>query len=234
MGAAPAWILLSLSLPRTCSDRWLEGFALGLGRALRTWNVALVGGDTTSSPGPRVVSVSAGGRCVASPMTRAGAEPGDQLFVAGWLGLAGLGWMSAEPPVQSLAALQRPCPPLTFCLALAKSGLATSCMDVSDGLAEDLPRLARASRVGIIVDDVPLHPAIAAHPLARRAALCGGEDYVPLFTARAGDARAVHALAAAHDTPLHTIGTITSDGGVRLASGTPLPSPAFRHFEETP
>lgn len=227
MGAAPRWMLLALST--RADDAWIEAFAAGLGEAARRWNVELVGGDTTGSPGPTVVSVTMGGACVAAPLTRTGARPGDAVWITGLPGLAGAGWMLDEPPLEALRALRRPEPPLDFALALATERLPTAMMDLSDGLASDLPRLCAASGVGATLDPaaLPLHPALAglSDPLAIQ--LGGGEDYQLLFTT--APEAPVEALARRYGVAVARIGRITEGARVELL-GRAWPAPAFDHF----
>lgn len=234
MGARPAWAVLSLSLPQV-SDAWIEDFASGLASACATWSVRVVGGDTTGSPGPRVVALTLGGPCVAEPLTRAGARPGHTLWLTGTPGLAGAGWSTDDPGTAALQALRRPRPPLDFALAVAQAGLASAAMDLSDGLASDLPRLAAASGCRVELDEssLPSHPELDALPTdrARFCRLAGGEDYALLFTAPPAHAPRLRALAAEHDVALHAIGQLTAGTGA-VTSGGPWPDGSFTHFAE--
>lgn len=233
-GAEPVWLLLSVSIPDG-PDRepWVAGLADGVGEACEALGVYLVGGDTTGvrAGGPRVVSASAGGRVVGAPVTRAGARPGDLLWVTGTLGLAGAGWMLDDPPPAALAALRRPRPPLAFALGLAREGLATAAMDLSDGLRADLPRLCRASGVGAEIDPdaLPADPWLAARPDRLRLQVAGGEDYELLFASRAADEDAVRAVAAAQGVRVARIGRVREGAAVELR-GVPWPPAAFAHF----
>jgi thiamine-monophosphate kinase len=233
-GAEPVWLLLSLSVP-DAPDRetWVAGLADGVGEACAELGVYLVGGDTTGvrPGGPRVISVSAGGRVVAAPVTRAGARAGDLLWVTGTLGLAGAGWMLDDPPPMALAALRRPRPPVPFALELARQGLATAAMDLSDGLRADLPRLCRASGVGAEIDPhaLPADPWVAARADRLRLQVAGGEDYELLFASRADDEVRVRAAAAARGARVTPIGRVTDGRAVELR-GASWPSAAFAHF----
>src|SRR5690606_19753742 len=100
------------------------------------------------SPGPRYVSVTIGGRLVAEPVRRSGGRAGDRLWVTGHPGLAAAGYALEAPPEAALRALRRPAPRVRLAEALAREGLAHAMMDLSDGLASDLPRLCRASGLG--------------------------------------------------------------------------------------
>lgn len=229
--ARPEWMVLALSMPdRTDRERWVEGLSRGIGEACRQFGVYLVGGDVTAVPpgGPIFVSATLGGRCPGPPRSRAGASSGDDVWVTGWPGLAGAGWMSAVPPAEALAALRRPVPPLAFSLAL---DTATAAMDLSDGLAADLPRLCAASGVGAEIDPdaLPVHPALAGSADRLRFGTVGGDDYELLFTAAPSDAPGIRALAAQGGVPVHRIGRIVAGSAARLV-GTPWPEAAFSHF----
>ncbi|MCB9665615.1 MAG: thiamine-phosphate kinase [Alphaproteobacteria bacterium] len=228
MGVPPRWAVLSLALPAVDAP-WVEAFAEGLADACDRWGVRLVGGDTVRTAGPRVVTLTLAGRAGPPPLRRAGARPGDTVWVTGTLGLAGLGWRADRPPPEALAALRRPEPPLAFALELAADGLATAAMDLSDGLARDLPRLCAASGVGAVVrpEALPGHPDLGPDALAHQTR--GGEDYQLLFTADPAHRAALLALARAHDLRLTAIGHVTEAHGARL-EGRDWPPTAFAHF----
>ncbi|MEQ1503338.1 MAG: thiamine-phosphate kinase [Myxococcota bacterium] len=238
--ASPRWMVLALSAPDRPApsdlDRWIDGFAAGVAAAADAFGVYLVGGDLTRMPadGPIVVSVTAAGAVVHPPRSRAGARPGDDVWVTGWPGLAGAGWMWADPPAEALAALHRPDPPLGFALAL---GVATAAMDLSDGLASDLPRLCARSGVGAVIDpdSLPVHPALAdrSTEAIRAVAFGGGDDYQLLFTAAPADRAAVEADAGDAGVRVARIGSIVAEGGARLRDGG-WPAPGFVHYGPEP
>jgi len=228
MGATPAWMTLALCLPRDVDADWVQRFARGLGEAARTYNVSLVGGDTTRSPGPILVSVTMGGPLVADPLTRSGGRAGHDLWITGSLGIAAEGWLNATPGAPSLEALRRPAPPLAFALGLAERSLASAAMDLSDGLLTDLRRLCAASGVGAEVD--PDRVPGSSDDTAR---LAGGDDYELLFTAPPDQRSQIQALAQRHGTDVTLIGALTQNTDVRLI-GRPWPAPAWRHFGGDP
>lgn len=230
-GARPDWAVLALSLPEPLDDAWVAGFARGLADALARWSIRLVGGDTTRSP-VRTVSLTLAGPCVAQPLRRAAARPGDDLWVTGWPGLAGAGWMWAAPPDPALAALRRPDPPLAFALDLARRDVARAAMDLSDGLAADLPRMCAASGAGATVDRdaIPVHPDLAGDPWP--AVFGGGDDYQLLFAAPPAARDAVDALAREHGVRAARIGRFHAGSGARLAGGS-WPAPAFAHWSSS-
>ncbi|MCA9494049.1 MAG: thiamine-phosphate kinase [Myxococcales bacterium] len=238
VGARPEWLLLSLTLPRAPGvEERAEAIARGVRQACAAFGVYLVGGDVTGTraDGPAMLSASMGGTCVATPRRRAGARPGDLVWVTGTPGLAGLGWMSADPPAEALAALHRPRPPMAFALDAACRGMATAAMDLSDGLSSDVPRLAEASAVRVVLDPdcFPLHDLLRDDPDARRYVMCGGDDYELLFTTDPADARAVLALGEEHGVRVTAIGVVERGQGASLVGGA-WPQPAFEHFDADP
>lgn len=228
-GAIAAHALLSLALPSS-DPAWIDGFARGLAEALARWDVRLVGGDTVRTDGPRVVGLTVGGPVLHRAMSRRGARPGDDLWVTGVPGLAGAGWRRPDPPAAALAALRRPDPPVAFALALARTGLARAAMDLSDGLGADVPRLARASGVRLIVDPaaLPAHPALADDPFGH--AFAGGDDYALLWCAAPADQPRIAALARACGVTATRIGHAAQGAGAALPDGR-WPQ-GFAHFGE--
>lgn len=231
MGGHPEWALLALTLPREIDPAdFVDGLARGVHHACETFGVRLVGGDVTGGRGPRVVTSVVGGPCPA-PVTRAGARPGDDLWVSGTPGLAGAGWMWREAPDAALQALRRPTPRLGFADALAE--LATAAMDLSDGLSADLPRLAAASGVAIHLDldELPVADALAPYPPdeVRRAQLGGGDDYELLFTAPPTARDALRRRAADVGVRITRVGRVSPGSGVTTSAG-PLARGGFAHF----
>lgn len=204
MGARPLGAFLSLALPRkvAADRRWVEGFLDGfLGLAERA-KVTLAGGDTAESPSGHVLAdvVLVGAAPRGKALLRSGARPGDELFCTGALGGAAAELEEVLSGRRGRAAGRKagagaqphlfPEPRLAVGLALRERGLATACMDLSDGLSTDLAHLCAASGVAAEVELARL----PVHPLAERLgperamdlALHGGEDYELLFTARPG------------------------------------------------
>lgn len=192
MGATPAWFLLGLTLPRA-DESFLESFARGMFTLAREHGIALVGGDTTG--GPLAMSVQVLGTVPAGQaLRRSGAAPGDLLYVSGTPGdaAAGLELLQARGAAPGSKdenhLLQRflfPQPRVE--LGLCLRGVASACIDVSDGLAADAGRLADASGCAVIIDlaSLPLSGALRgrhgeAGAVSR--ALRGGDDYELCFT----------------------------------------------------
>ncbi len=242
MGATPAWATLALSMP-TVDEDWLEGFAAGFAALATLHQVALVGGDTTR--GPLTITVQALGYAPAgSALRRSGARPGDLIYVTGWPGdaAAGLALLQGRLAGQGAnrAALEgkfrRPDPRVAFGQRLR--GVASACIDVSDGLAADLGRLAAASGVAATVRaaELPLSQALyalAGETGAREFALAGGDDYELVFTVAPAARAALAAVTASAGSPAcHCIGEIVTGRGVRvLGERGELPVPrGWDHF----
>jgi thiamine-monophosphate kinase len=202
-GAEPAWVTLSLTLPEA-DDAWLSAFSDGLFALLSCHDVQLVGGDTCR--GPLAVTLQAHGFIPAGQaLLRSGARPGDDLYASGPLGLAGLALWSRqrgielEQPSASAVfqALDRPEPRVE--LGQRLRGLATSTIDISDGLLADLGHICSASGVGAVIDTDSLPPSAAfsacTRPLIDNGSLStgdmlalqltAGDDYQLCFTAPA-------------------------------------------------
>jgi thiamine-monophosphate kinase len=228
MGARPRAALLSLALPPRLSlesfDRVLEGFlALAADQ-----HVTLVGGNITSTPGPLTVDVTAIGAVrPRRVLTRDGARPGDEVYVTGRLGSAAIGLQQLRRAFESddgstvdedaRSRYLRPVPRVRAGMLLAGNRAASSCMDLSDGLADGVRQIAEASSVGITIDAeaLPIPPyvrrwqeSIGRDPL--EPALCGGDDYELIFTVRPkhrGRLRAVTGHVG--DLPITRIGVVT-------------------------
>jgi thiamine-monophosphate kinase len=225
MGAVPAWALLSLTLPDADAD-WLGEFAAGFGRLARAHEVALVGGNL--SRGPLNVTVQLAGFVPpGAALRRSGAQAGDEVWVSGTLGDAAHGRAlvdanRADPQsIQLRARFEFPTPRVL--LGQALRGVATACIDLSDGLLADLPRLAAACDCGAVLElgDLPVSDALraAAGEQAWRPALSGGEDYELCFTAPPAQAAAIAALAGRCAVPLTRCGRLRAAAGLELRQG---------------
>lgn len=238
MGAVPAWVLLSLSLPKA-DEAFVDGFFDGFLQLADESGVALVGGDTTS--GPLSICVTALGWVpTGMALTRATAQVGDAVVVSGTLGdaAAALHLMGIPThPVNSAARelrdrLHRPVPRLSLAQALRTRAHAV--IDISDGLLADLGHIAQASGVGMVLeaDALPCSGALAAlfdKQTRLRWQATGGEDYELAFTlppARLGELRIA---LDEHDLPLTCIGRVVEGSGVNLYDGQNEPV----QFEQT-
>ena len=224
MGAKPRWVLLAGCLPKA-DEVWLAAFARGFFALAKQHGVDVIGGDTTR--GPRNFCVTAIGEVpVGQALRRDGARAGDELWVSGVPGAAGLGLqqalgrLSLPEPLRAicLAALHRPTPRLE--LGLALRGVASSAIDVSDGLLGDLMHLLERSKLAAVVEPHRLPELVGAgSPLAvaaRRAQLAGGDDYELIFSAPPEKRRSIEIIAGDLGLQLHSFGRLTA-----VADGTP-------------
>jgi thiamine-monophosphate kinase len=231
MGARPRAYLLALALPRVWGASrigdWLGRFSAGLAEAQAAAGVALVGGDTVTTPGPLSLTVTALGTVSAgAALRRSGARAGDLVWVSGTLGDAALGLAVLRGGLAGVAAADRESliaryrrPPARVALGRALVGLAHAAADVSDGLVADLGHICRASAVSAIVevDRLPLSPAVraalAAEPALIGRVLDGGDDYELVFGAAADAAADLAAIASRLDLPLTAIGRLVAGNG---------------------
>ena len=259
MGAVPHSCVAAIGLPGRLPPRYARAVAAGLVDMAKRSGVALVGGDTCAARAlfinVTLVGVVEPGRAV----TRGGARPGDGLYVTGSVGASGTGLMMLEQASRrrrgndrrirgSKAVARRrairahldPVPRIVAGRALGLAGMATAMIDLSDGLAKDLPRICRASGTGAVILEAAVPVAGAAiallgKPAALRQALCGGEDYELLFTARPDRAMPIARLARSLRLPISRIGQILPRRAgitIRDRAGLykPLPSGGFEHF----
>ena len=240
MGAEPLAFTLALALPEADPD-WLEPFSAGLLRLAEAHGIELVGGDTNR--GPRNLCVTVMGTVPKGrAMRRAGACVGDDLWVSGTPGDARLAlgallgdWSLDASDLHAVRdRLERPTPRVA--LGMALRDLATSAIDISDGLLGDLGHVLRGSGVGatVEIDRVPMSPTLAAQSVERRRAcqLAGGDDYELLFTAPRTARADIERLASEAATSVARIGHIDTVQTLRLvdADGQAV-EPAFSSFE---
>jgi thiamine-monophosphate kinase len=223
MGGTPRCFLLSLALPKTHTGVWLDDFLSGLRSAQRRLGCVLAGGDTTRSNRILLQVTGAGEVRAGKALLRSGAKPSDVLFVSGRLGQAELGLRrllsqrQIDPRDPWLRKHLCPEPRLRLGLWLARNGLATAMMDLSDGLSTDLARLCAASRVGARIESALLPLPVGAG--GRRInvldlALHGGDDYELLFTVSREKSRRIPKRLGT--LPLTRIGTITNSRAVQV------------------
>ncbi|MFT3904876.1 MAG: thiamine-phosphate kinase [Steroidobacteraceae bacterium] len=237
MGAEPAWALLSLNLPKI-EAAWLERFAAGFGALARSHGVALIGGNL--SRGPLSISVQITGFAPpGAALRRAGAQPGDLIYVSGTPGDAAAGLASLLAGRQGPAELLRrfAYPEPRVMLGLVLRGLASACVDLSDGLYADLAHLAAASGCSaqVEVERLPVSAALQQRDgaAAWRRVLSGGEDYELCFTVPpARQAELEHRLAGG-SVACRAIGVMAGGAGLQiLHSGSVIPftHAGFDHF----
>ena len=226
-GARPLAFTLALSMPRV-DEAFLEGLARGMRALAQREAIALVGGDTTA--GPLALTVTVLGEVPpGAALLRSGAQAGDTLWVSGRLGDARLaleafrGTVSLDASAFEAArrAMEQPEPRVA--LGLALRGVATSAIDLSDGLLGDLGHILERSRVGaqVHLDAVPRSPHLAAQPepVQRSCLLAGGDDYELLFTAPERAQAAVQEASARAGVPVTAVGRIVASAGLRVLDG---------------
>ncbi len=213
MGADACGYLMTLSVPTRCDDAFFAAFSDGLEEDQRAFGVTLLGGDTTSSPGPLMMSLTVIGDLPAgTAVRRSGAAPGDVVLVTGTIGDAALGLQAllgrlADPEGALADRYHLPRPRL----GLPIRGLASSAIDVSDGLLQDASHLARASGVRIEIEAarVPLSDAARrVGPAWFDTCLAGGDDYELLLTAPEASVAALASGAASRRITLTRIGRV--------------------------
>jgi len=222
MGGIPRCFLLSLALPPSRTNRWLEGFLVGLRRASRKFRCVLAGGDTTRSRQISINVTVAGEVKSGSGVLRSGARSGDIVYVSGRLGEAELGLRilkhnkrGARSKASRLKKHLYPEPRIALGRWLADKRVATSMMDLSDGLSSDLPRLCAACGVGARINAAKVPPPCipSGGDLSTvnllQLALHGGDDYELLFTVRPNQVRSLPRFF--HGVQLTPIGVITSE-----------------------
>ncbi len=218
MGAVPRWATLAISMPSE-EAAWLERFSAGFFALAEQHGVDLVGGDTTR--GPLNLCVTIFGEVPApQALRRDGAKAGDDVWVSGQLGDAALALAHMQGRVKlddaefaaCAARLHQPQPRVA--LGLSLRGIASSAIDVSDGLLADLGHILEASHVGTEIgfEAVPMSPWLREHA-QQRLALCGGDDYELCFTVPVARRKEVEAIAGRLALPLTRIGKIVAAQG---------------------
>jgi thiamine-monophosphate kinase len=241
MGAVPRWATLALSLS-SADDAWLEKFSAGFFALARRHGVDLVGGDTTRGPLNLCVTIM-GEVPVQQALRRDGARVGDEVWVSGTLGDAALALahlqgrvrLSADDFAACATALHQPQPRVV--LGLALRGIASSAIDISDGLVADLGHILERSHVGAQLEfaAVPMSQAMRSQPaFAPQCMLAGGDDYELCFTAAPKHHAALLRIASELKLPLTRIGKVVAALGcvVHDAAGNPiqLKSGGYDHF----
>ena len=210
-GATPLGYLLTVSAPRGTPDAWFAGFARGLAQDQAEFAITLLGGDTTSTPGPLSLSLTAIGHVAPGEMVRRdGARAGDGIWVTGTIGDGALGLAAArgnlaDPTGHLLNRYRLPQPRLGFALA----GIASAGMDISDGLVQDLGHLCRAGGIAAEIDAAALPLSDAARatgPDWLAICLTGGDDYELLLAVPPTHEPALQEAAHAADVPVTRIG----------------------------
>ena len=223
MGATPKWATLSISLPKI-NHAWLKKFSKGFFKCADKFGIDLIGGDTTK--GPLSISITIMGESKKDEaLLRSGAKINDDIWVTGQLGLASMGLANLQgqlklPPrikMKCIRALEIPTPK-TF-LGSYLSRYANSCIDISDGLIQDLRHILKASKVGasLLLNDIPCEKFIHTSK-QYQFVLNGGDDYELLFTAAKKNRSFIKKIAKKTNTPVTMIGNITKKKALNILS----------------
>jgi thiamine-monophosphate kinase len=248
MGATPRHYLVTSALPATHDDEWVRRFAEGLAEDQHRFGLALLGGDSTSTPGPASLTLTAIGHVAAGrEIRRSGAQPGDKIWVSGTIGDAYLGLKVLRDEFPSLAAEHRTALAMRFRLPEPRTqlgpdlgGIVRALIDISDGLVADLGHICETSGVAATIElaRLPLSPAaavvIAGNEALRAQLAAGGDDYELLFTAPAEANDEITSLSQGLGLPITEIGMIEEGEGVRLVDADgrdiTIDKAGWRHF----
>jgi len=243
MGAMPYWATLALTLPQVNHD-WLAAFAKGFFDLAEEFGVSLIGGDTTR--GPLSLTVTIMGEVPAgAALRRGGAKAGNDIWVSGRIGDAALAVAHRHGRLkldeadyrEAVMRLYEPTPRVR--LGQALRGLATSAIDISDGLLADLGHIGRLSKVGAKVElaSIPVSPIGAKHIGTHEgltAIVAGGDDYELCFTAPVNSRDSIAELTDILGVPLTRIGEVTKGKGVSLVGAdgesVTIDGRGFDHF----
>lgn len=250
MGAKPYGYVLTIAWPGQPEGPWVAAFAAGLAEDQERYGISLLGGDTTSGPGPLCLSISAFGFLRADrALRRSGAGEGDLVYVSGTLGDAALGLVLHKGALTGLDQASHdhlvsryllPQPRLDLGRALADGSLASAAIDISDGLAADLGHVAEASGLAAVVEAprLPLSPqartAVALYEDLVPKIVSGGDDYELLFTVPPNREDEVQNLSRRLGLPLTRIGRLERGRGLVLSDADgrqrPLEPHGWQHF----
>lgn len=241
MAARPAWVTLALTLP-TLDLNWLSRFSAGLHSALKQYNIALVGGDTTK--GPLSITITIHGLApMGKVIKRSGAKVGDSIWVSGELGAAAqaVKFLPSQEGIDSkdwsalLDKLYRPKPRVDLISLL--QAYASSAIDLSDGLSGDLNHICEESQVGacLNLEKIPVHPLVKKYQKqhAIDLALQGGDDYELCFTIPKANYSSFLQALKKENLTCYEIGAIEDEKGLRgfnHGQVKALPVHSYSHF----
>lgn len=237
MGAMPWRYSLNLHTPHGLTDAWFAEFSAALAKEQQDFGMVLIGGDSTSAADATIhATMTCFGLVDGAALTRSGAGVGEDIYVSGTIGDASLGLHMLQgrlPPNDTLIARYH-LPQPRLALGAALRGIATSCIDLSDGLLGDAAQLG-----GAVIERarIPLSPAaqpvVQAHPKLWDVIVSGGDDYELCFTANMAAREKIATLAAQLALPLTRIGTVAEGKHLTLldedGNALPLPATGFEH-----
>lgn len=233
MGATPTYFTLALTLPKM-DKQWLEDFSSSLKTLATKYNIQLVGGDTTK--GRLSITINATGTIKGLPLMRAGAQVGDSIFVSNTIGAAALAWQQIQrkqtPSATLLEQFNRPQPQIRLGQSLL--GVANSCIDISDGLQQDLSHILTCSKVGasIDLDALPVADEVKQYIANTEdwcVALAGGDDYQLCFTVPETYINVIKSIEKKLGITLTKIGSIVNAEGLKV-NGLSKNCKSYQHF----
>jgi thiamine-monophosphate kinase len=250
MGGVAKFAMVSIAVPSRFSSAFIDQLFEGLFQLADRCGVSIVGGDTSSSCDSLFVDVSVIGDCVSGrAVTRAGAKPGDRIYVSGSLGGSALGLSLLEEGVrleddshygEALLKHLAPEPRLSLGRALGEAGLATSMIDISDGLSTDLWHLLEESNCGAVIHSatIPVAECVRRYSKshaaeALRLALNSGEEYELLFTAPAENLSSFEKLNESLGIPITGVGEVVEGRGLQIETSgilEPLLPSGYEHI----
>jgi thiamine-monophosphate kinase len=231
MGAIPRWYTLAATLTGAVNEAWVDRFAAQLGECSERWQIDLVGGDVVRGNALSFTPTCCGTISRGQALRRTGAKAGHGLWVSGAVGgaAAGLAHLASGGRNKGLTvAFRRPEPRLLLGASLVRTGIASACCDLSDGLLLDAATLCHNTAPGIDLDlaRIPRHRAVGTLAESPQQVqdwlLKGGEDYELLFTVPPTHEEAIGDLAEAVSVPLTRIGTLSANRGLRDEKGNAL------------
>ena len=234
MGAKAKYFTLAITLPEI-DQSWLKEFSDSLRQLSRRYEVDLIGGDTTR--GPLNITITMIGIIENSKaLTRSGARPGDGVYVSGTIGDAGFCfWKLSKGLVPGNQELKRlNCPTPRVELGLALKSLANACIDVSDGLEQDLSHILKASSVGAVIEvgKIPISEALLGHIKDTNdwsIPLCRGDDYELCFTIPEGNEEALKKISESCKVNITRIGVVRESLGLQIEGFDGLRK-SYQHF----
>jgi len=234
MGAKAKCFTLAITLPKI-DKSWLKEFSDSLRQLSGHYEVDLIGGDTTR--GSLTITITMFGIVESSKaLTRSNARPGDGVYVSGTIGDAGFCFWKLSndlvPSNQEIKRLNRPTPRLE--LGLALKNLASACIDLSDGLEQDLSHILKASSVGAIieVEKIPISEVLLDHIKGTNdwsIPLCGGDDYELCFTIPEGNEEALKKVSEFCNVNITRIGVVSESLGLQVKGYDGLRK-SYQHF----
>ena len=234
MGAKAKYFTLAIVLPKI-NKSWLKEFSDSLRKLSMHYEVSLIGGDTTR--GSLTITITMIGMVESlKAMTRSGARPGDGIYVSGTIGEAGFCFWKLSngllPSNQELKKLNCPTPRVE--LGLALKNLASACIDVSDGLEQDLSHILQASSVGAVieVEKIPISEALLGHIKDTNdwsIPICGGDDYELCFTIPEGNEKTLKKISESCNVDITKIGIVSESLGLQI-EGFDGPRQSYQHF----